>query len=122
NHLNLISVSSIEEKETVSQYEYREFHVISAILQCRSKKFKAMLTSGMIETEEKWVYIPNYAPKTVELALEFMYTDQIEGKIPHDQLVPLVQFTDEYLMDRLKSICEMELMKQVSQENVLNLS
>ena len=50
--------------------------------------------------------------------LEFLYTDMVTD-IPPDVAVPLLIASEQYLLDRLKGLCEDAIRKGITVENVI---
>jgi len=100
--------------------EYKEFYLHTFLLRSRSEKFAGLFDSKMQEVVEGVLELPNLHPKTFELLVEYLYTDEITNGIPDEQVLPLFALADEYVVPRLKKICEVALISKINIENVLD--
>lgn len=114
--LDLIDDSDVSPSE-----EYKEFYLHTFLLRSRSEKFAALFDSKMQEVEEGVLELPNLHPKTFELLVEYLYTDDITNEIPNEQVLPLLALADEYIVPRLKKKCEVALISNIKIENVLDV-
>jgi len=90
------------------------------ILVSRSKIFEAMFNTDAKENQDGVVVIQDLELKVVEEMLIFMYTDCSPNiKELAECLLPAA---DKYFIDKLKLICEIELIEHVSNQNVCKLS
>ncbi len=67
---------------------------------------------AMKEAKEGMVEIKDHPPHIIEAMLEYIYTDSI-SHLSADIALDLMCAADEYLLIRLKQICEEELCKIV---------
>lgn len=52
--------------------------------------------------------------------LEFIYTDDV-GELPFNTAVDLLIVAEQFLLDRLKGICEDKIRRGIAMENVINI-
>jgi len=90
------------------------------ILCARCPKFKAMFTRGMLESNSNEVVISGHSRQIFSAMLEYLYCDAIPKMAPN-LMLELLCLSDEYLLARLKRICEWELVKLIEVENVSSL-
>jgi hypothetical protein len=91
-------------------------------LAARSEHFRAMLYGGMREsfreTCHEGVELKDVSYVVFLKILEFLYTDTVLD-IPPDVAVPLLIAAEQYLLLRLKSLCEDAIRKGITFENVI---
>lgn len=96
------------------------FPAHKAILCARCPKFRGMFSAhGMKESKEYEVTLET-KPDVFASLLEYIYCDSISDLTPQLAL-DLFPLADEYLLDDLKEICERELLKTISVDNVAAL-
>lgn len=86
-----------------------------AILAQRCEHFAAMFRSGMRESTERIIPMPNSSKRIFLLLLEYIYTDAI--KIQDDNAVDLYALADLYHLDRLREMCSTFVRRNLSAEN-----
>lgn len=52
--------------------------------------------------------------------MEFLYTDRVTG-LSMELAVPLLMAAEQYLLERLKCLCEDEIRKNISTDNVVHM-
>lgn len=92
-----------------------------AILSARSEYFSAMFRNGgMTESSGTTVEIPNHSFNTFMRMLEFLYTECIKDIVsctPMD-FIELIMLANEYLLDDLKSLCEIHAANNLQDNNI----
>lgn len=86
-----------------------------AILAARCEPFAAMLRSGMRESVEGVIPIPNVRRDVFLLLLEYIYCDTV--KVPVEKAIELYICADLYDMERLREICCNVVKRNLSAEN-----
>jgi len=89
------------------------------IVAARCSKFRAMFQSFR-ESKQSEIKIDCYDPKLFLSLLEYIYSDSVEISSA-DMAVQLMILADEYLLPRLKEICETEIIKAIDVSNVAEL-
>ena len=89
------------------------------ILVARSDVFAAMFTHEMKESMENKVKIEDVDCKVVKEMLRYIYTQKVD-KIDETITEDLLAVADKYLLNELKSICEKNLIKKLSNDNFVN--
>jgi hypothetical protein len=139
--------------------EGEEVHCHKVIVASRCSQFQAMFFSGMKESTQDKIEVPDIRLPIFKLMLEFLYTDTLDIRInimggsgsgsgggvegsemeeglstpmsmstststnevsPND-IVELLGVANLYTLDKLKQICEDQLLKFVDEENVVVL-
>lgn len=90
-----------------------------AILAQRCEHFAAMFRSGMRESVEKTIPIPNISRPVFLLLLEYVYTDFVKVELEH--AIELYIASDLYQMDRLRDICSAVVKRNLNAENSASL-
>jgi hypothetical protein len=91
------------------------------VLLCRSEKFRAMFKSSMKETSTGEVVIENHEPHIFYALLEYLYTDNLSNELKDEDLIALLVVADEYVLPRLKQLCEFRLLELISSVLLLQL-
>jgi len=86
-----------------------------AILARRCEHFAAMFRSGMRESLEREIRIPNVPRPVFLLLMEYVYTDSVKIDLEHS--VDLYIAADLYQLDRLRDMCCMVVKRNVNGEN-----
>jgi len=100
--------------------EGRIVHAHKAILMVRSEFFRAMLLSGMKETTDGGgpIELPNISYAVFMKVLEFLYTDCIR-QTNLDLGIHLMMASEQFMLDRLKALCEDLIRSDISVETVI---
>ena len=85
----------------------------------RSTYFEAMFSGQMIESCSREITINNISYKTFWEVLKYLYTDQIEGNA--DNMLELLEASDLLCLDRLKKICEQNILASIDIENAATI-
>jgi len=86
-----------------------------AILAQRSEHFAAVFRSGMRESVERIITIPNTSPQVFLLLLEYLYTDTVSIAVEH--AVELYIAADIYHLDKLRDMCCVIVQGSLNPEN-----
>jgi RCC1 and BTB domain-containing protein len=86
-----------------------------AILAQRCEHFAAMFRSGMRESVERTITIPNMSKSVFLLLLEYLYTDAV--KIDVESAIDLYITADLYRLERLRDMCSTVVRRNLSAEN-----
>merc|ERR1719510_1473414 len=96
----------------------RSFDVHKVHLAAVSPVFKAMLTNNCKESNDGSVTISDISPDIMEKLLHFTYTDMVEaGNVNTD----LLSAAHKYEMDKLKAICELQLIDGLDESKAIHL-
>jgi len=88
----------------------------------RSPVFHAMFKNRMAESESGEVTIPDFSEQAVEMMISFMYSGELlKGDNKEDVLQELLEISDKYEVDALKSRCESILVGEIGDLNVAAL-
>lgn len=98
--------------------EGHEVHANRAILAARSQHFRAMLFGGMREQHEQRVYLHDISYGVFMALLEFLYTDSVK-ELSIELALPLLIAAEQYMLDRLKALCEDSIRKKVNKDTVI---
>lgn len=86
-----------------------------AILSKRCEHFAAMFRSGMRESIEREIHIPDIPHAVFLLLMEYIYTDAV--KIDLEYAVDLFLTADLYQLNRLKNMCVVMVRRSLDEEN-----
>ena len=76
----------------------------------------------MAESELGEVTIPDFSERAVEMMISFMYSGELlKGDNKEDVLQELLEISDKYEVDALKSRCESILVGEIGDSNVAAL-
>lgn len=98
--------------------EGKEIKANKAIMAARSEHFRALFYGGMKEQHENKVEIPDIAYNVFEAILEYLYTDTVKG-MNVDMAVSLMIAAEQFMLDRLKAMCQDSIRKNINIENVV---
>jgi len=101
------------------EVEGEEIPAHKAILAYHCDYFMKMFTSGMSESHEAKISIPNMKSLIFKAILQYIYCNELE--LDEQLALDLIPVVDEYLMKELKGICEKYLCKQLRKDNVVEL-
>jgi len=99
--------------EDMPIYAHRSF------LSVRSDHFRAMFSSGMIESTSNEIVIQSIQHKVFLALMEFMYTDTVQ--VSPEVAIQLYVAADLYCVERLKGLCEVLVQRNLSTTNVCKL-
>ncbi|CAM9918349.1 unnamed protein product, partial [Sphacelaria rigidula] len=90
-------------------------------LALRSEHFRAMLFGGMRESEAGTeIEIKDVSHSVFLKLLEYLYTDTLSEVTP-DQALHLLVASEQYLLGRLKTLCEEAIRKSITLETVCTI-
>ena len=92
-----------------------QVHAHRTILASRCEHFAAMFRSGMRESVEREIAIPNVSKPVFLLLMEYLYTDSVTIEMEH--AVELYILSDLYQLERLRNICITVIKRNLSVEN-----
>ena len=107
--------------------EGNEVYANKAILSVRSEYFKVMLYSGgmresIVSYDDdgkcKPIILNDVSYEVFQKILHYLYTDAIEN-LSLDISIPLMVASERFMLDRLKSLCEDHIQKQITVHNVI---
>ena len=89
-----------------------------AVLAARSPVFSAMFQHNMAEARSHEVDIPDLAPSTVHLMLDYIYSGAFKHNSTTEELLPAA---DKYELTQLKTACELSLGRNINLTNCVDL-
>lgn len=95
--------------------ENQQVYAHRAILAARCEPFAAMLRSGMRESVEGVIPIPNIRRAVFLLLLEYIYCDSV--KVPVEDAIELYICADLYDLEKLRDVCCNVVRRHLSPEN-----
>lgn len=99
----------------------RPIYATRAHLAVRSDHFRAMLFGGMREsTVGSEIVIPDVQHEVFLKLLEYVYTDGVTDLSP-ELGVPLLIASEQFLMNRLKGLCENAVSRGITTDNVISV-
>mmetsp|Transcript_35801 Transcript_35801/g.55083 ORF Transcript_35801/g.55083 Transcript_35801/m.55083 type:complete len:595 (+) Transcript_35801:211-1995(+) len=98
---------------------HEQVHAHRAILAQRCAHFEAMFRSGMRESTERNIRIPNTPKSIFLLLLEYIYTDTVHVEV--EQAIELYICADLYQLDRLRDMCTRVVKQHLSTDNAAPL-
>ena len=90
-----------------------------SILASRCEHFAAMFRSGMRESVENEIHIPNVTKAVFILLMEYLYTETVTIDIEY--AVELYILSDLYQLERLKNICVTVIKRKMSLDNAASI-
>nr|CCA15086.1 RCC1 and BTB domaincontaining protein putative [Albugo laibachii Nc14] len=100
-----------------------QIHAHSCVVMARCEPLEKMLGGRMIEGSLSEINIPDYSPEVFQVFLEYLYTDEVASIQTTEPdavfLLELLALADQYLVQRLCSMCERIILKRLSLENVV---
>jgi len=105
--------------DVIIQVGDRKFHAHKEVLARRSKVFEAMFNSYTKESETALISIEDFGEDVIEEMILFIYTDTCSRlEVLASELLAVA---DKYFIEKLKLICEIELIKIVNKDNMCEL-
>jgi RCC1 and BTB domain-containing protein len=111
----LSMVNDEEFSDLTFMIENEPIYAHRAIISKRSDTFAAMFRSGMRESTERVITLPNISKSTFLLLLEYLYTDTV--KIRVEDAIELYICADQYQLERLRDMCCDVVRRNLSAEN-----
>jgi len=97
------------------------------MLAVRSQYFDALLFGGMSESigvdeegSSKPVVLNDVSYECFKQVIEFLYTDRVQD-LTWDNGVPLLIASEQFMLDRLKALCEDQIRRDIAVENVIGI-
>lgn len=112
-------VNDEEFSDVVFTVEGQPIYAHRAILASRCEHFAAMFRSGMRESVERTIPIPNVSRAVFLLLLEYLYTDSV--KVDLEYAIELYIASDLYQLERLREMCCLVIRRNLNPENVAPL-
>ncbi|EJK52513.1 hypothetical protein THAOC_28197, partial [Thalassiosira oceanica] len=107
--------------------EGQEVHANRAMLAVRSQYFDALLFGGMSESigvdeegDRKPIVLNDVSYECFKQVIEFLYTDRVQD-LTWDNGVPLLIASEQFMLDRLKALCEDQIRRDIAVENVIGI-
>ena len=91
------------------------------ILASRCSFFASMFSVGMREAHESVITVQDITAYTFKKLLEFIYTDQITMMASPEQAMDILVAANKYGLDRLKRLCEKQLVGCIDLDTVIEL-
>ena len=103
--------------------EGKEVYANRSILAVRSEYFQIMLHNGMRESMDKNapIYLEDVSHRAFLKVLEYLYTDTVSEMNHITDSIPLMILSERFMLDRLKSLCEDSIRRQIRPENVIEI-
>ncbi|KAI8102431.1 hypothetical protein M9435_006032 [Picochlorum sp. BPE23] len=96
--------------------EGKEFYAHKIALQAGSEVFKSMFEGDYKEKEADSIPIPNIRWPVFEAMMRCLYTGTVEVK--PDIAQELLEAADQYMIENLKSLCQVAITEELTSENV----
>jgi len=100
--------------------EDKEIPAYKGILITRCPYFAKMFASGMKESQEQVIEVPDVKYEVYYKLIEYLYCDEIE--LTKDIAVGLLKLSDEYCLPILKTICAKYLVRILDYDNYMELA
>ncbi|GAM27373.1 hypothetical protein SAMD00019534_105480 [Acytostelium subglobosum LB1] len=94
----------------------RTIHAHRCILYSRNEHFKAMITSGMKETVEDIIHVPDTTYDAFRAIVHYLYTGQLRFR--QIDLLELLSLSDRYLIKEVKEQCAKYLVHVANKANM----
>lgn len=105
--------------------EGRMTYAHKAILAVRSDYFRAMLFNGHMRESSSSGDIPveisDVSHSVFLQVLEFLYTDNVVGPVSLEEAINLMVASEQFMIDRLKGICEDLIRTDITVDNVISV-
>jgi len=101
--------------------EGKPLYAHRAVIMARCEPFEAMLDGPMREANQREIHLKDQQYHVIHALLEFLYTDEVLGldeSVDLDFALDILAVADQFLVERLKSLCEIAIQKSISTENV----
>jgi len=117
-------MKSMLNNEEFSDVQFRvEGQIIYAhknVLAARCEHFKAMFSSGMRESVEREILIPDTSFAIFLSLLEFLYTDNVDS-LNAEEAILLFSAADLYNLERLKDMAAVVVRRAINDDNAAKL-
>lgn len=95
------------------------------ILACMSERFRAMLESGMIESQQSKIVLTDITYQSFLVLLRYMYTGELSfslisssAETSTEEILECLEGSDLYMILELRSECEYLLLDRINLENM----
>ncbi|CAJ0749204.1 10536_t:CDS:2 [Entrophospora sp. SA101] len=109
------------ENEGKNENENEQFYVHAQILSNKSYYFKALLNSQMIESQDRYLILPDISYEMLEKILLYMYTNEIIDTNDLEDWIDLIYFASRFVIPHLIQRCEKAISRYVTQENLVEI-
>lgn len=119
-------VNQLDMSDVTFIIEGREVYAHRAILAVRSEYFRALLFNGHMResvadgTARKPITLSDVSHTVFLKVLEFLYTDTI-CDVPLELGIHLLIASEQFMLDRLKALCEDIIRREISIQNAINI-
>ena len=117
DNLSDFEIVCVDKSDTGEESE-RLFRCHKIILSTNSRYYDRMFSSNYCENQGK-VTVTDISSGIMETVLRYLYTRQVQKSDIDEQLY---YAADKYEIDELKEVCEKELAKGISLENIVSLA
>ncbi|KAL9955418.1 hypothetical protein ACROYT_G036744 [Oculina patagonica] len=108
------------ECKRISEQNSLEIPAHRVIVATRCVWFRRALLSGMKESIERRILVPDTSPCLFHKFLGYLYSGVLDTRsLSLDEVTEMLALSDKYEMDSLKDICEETLRKDIDDDNVL---
>uniref|UniRef100_A0A7S2L7C8 BTB domain-containing protein n=1 Tax=Leptocylindrus danicus TaxID=163516 RepID=A0A7S2L7C8_9STRA len=118
-------INHAEFSDVVFLVEGKEVYASRAILAVRSEYFRVMLYSGgMRESEDTSspIHLEDISYDVFLKVLEYLYTDSVSDVADIASVgIPLMILSERFMLDRLKSLCEDRIRREITVSNVTEI-
>jgi hypothetical protein len=110
------------------QIENKEFYAHKVVLACMSEHFRAMFKSGMKESREAVIDVPNVSYKSFSTLMQYFYSGKLnldKGDSAEEKLgflKEMLKVADQFMVEDVKLQCEEKLTEIMTIVNCLHLS
>lgn len=103
--------------EAIFEVEGRRLRAPKALLCVRCPHFRAMFTSGMRESFENTVRIPDVGYDVFRALLCYLLTDELSADLPVGALLEIMMLSNAYGVMRLEQLCARRVAAALSEHN-----
>ncbi|RMX49172.1 hypothetical protein pdam_00021260 [Pocillopora damicornis] len=117
---DLSHYSACTECKRICDQNVMEIAAHRVIVATRCDWFRRALLSGMKESIERRILIPDTSPCLFYKFLGYLYSGILDkDSLSLDELAEVIALSDKYEVDSLKEICEGVLLRNIDEDNVL---
>lgn len=113
---------SFIEGEAVFEVDGHTLRAAKAVLCVRCPHFRAMFTSGMRESSERVIRLPDVPYAAFRSLIDYLLTDEVPEPTPAEQALDLIVLANAYQMTRLEQICEQRLLRLLDKDNAADVA
>ncbi|KAK1277587.1 ARM REPEAT PROTEIN INTERACTING WITH ABF2 [Acorus gramineus] len=100
----------------------KRFYAHRIALLASSDAFRAMFDGGYREKDARDIEIPNIRWDVFKLMMRYIYTGSVEvSQVTPDMVQDLLRAADQYLLEGLKRLCEYDIAKGISLDNIFSM-